>query len=104
MKTTKAQLEHRAAVHHEAIRIHAPRDEPQDDHAAVQRLRAELRHMTDMVDALLSGEAPPKRGRTKDDREAHEAWHEDAGRAIHRAREALEQTAHFSDTASGRAK
>jgi hypothetical protein len=76
------------------------RDEPQDEHAAVQRLRAELRRMTDLAEALLSGNTPPKRGRTKGDLEVHESWHEDAGRAIHRAREALDQTAPFSDTAS----
>lgn len=75
------------------------RDAPQDDHDAVQRLRAELRRMTDLAEQLLAGEVP-RRGRTRDDREAHDLWHEDAGRAVARAREALQQTAVFSDTAS----
>lgn len=75
------------------------RDEPQDEHAAVQRLRAELRRMTDLAEQLLAGEVP-RRGRTRDDREAHDSWHEDAGRAVARAREALEQTRGFSLTDS----
>lgn len=75
------------------------RDEPGNEHEAIQRLRAELRRVTDLAEQLLEGKAPRK-GRSRDDREAHDAWHEDAGRALIRAREVLEQTAAFSDTES----
>jgi ElaB/YqjD/DUF883 family membrane-anchored ribosome-binding protein len=73
------------------------RDEPQDEHEAVQRLRAELRRMTDLAEQLLDG-AAPRRGRSSDDREAWALWQEDAQAALCRAREAFEQTAVFSDT------
>lgn len=71
--------------------MYTQRDEPQTEQEAVQRLRAELRRITDLAEQLLNGEAPRK-GRSCDDREAHDLWHEDAGQAVHRAREALEQT------------
>ncbi len=71
--------------------MYTQRDEPQTEQEAVQRLRAELRRMTDLAEQLLNGEAPRK-GRSRDDREAHDLWNEDAGQAVRRAREALEQT------------
>ena len=72
-------------------------DEPGNEREAVQRLRAELRSVTDHLHELLNFGFPPK-GRSKDDREAHDAWHEDRHAAVRRAYEALEQTAAFSDT------
>lgn len=80
--------------------MHAPsyakRDEPQDEHEAVQRLRAELRSVTNHLEELLNFGFPPK-GRSKDDREAHDAWHEDLHVAVRLAYESLQQTEAFSD-------
>jgi len=77
--------------------VHAVRDEPQDDADRILMLRASLRVMTDAYESLLEN-GPPKRGRSFNDKEAHDMWWEDQYAALARARESLRLT---GDTNNG---
>ncbi len=72
-------------------------DPPLDLQEAVDRLRANLRVMTDLVEFLLT-EGPPPRGKSRDDRDAHEAWQSDAWVAMLEAKLAMEQTVDHSSS------
>lgn len=76
--------------------MHAPsyasHDEPQDKDAAIAMLRAQLCAVTDTLESVLEN-GRPKRGKSRDDQEACDAWYEDKWSMVRRAREALALTA-----------
>jgi hypothetical protein len=76
---------------HSVEHAHAVRDEPQDDADRILMLRASLRVMTDAYESLLEN-GPPKRGRSANDKEAHDMWWEDQYASLARARESLKLT------------
>ncbi len=78
-----------------------PRDEPQTETDAVQMLRADLRRVTDTLHALFNFGFPPK-GRSADDKEAHQNWIEETDAAVKRAYEVLTLTERFSLSAATR--
>ena len=79
----------------------ASRDEPASEREAVLRLRAALRSTSDYLDEVLTCGVAAK-GRSADDQEAWQAWHEDRHAAVLHARQALRQTRSFSDAPSTR--
>jgi hypothetical protein len=70
--------------------------DPQTNREAVQLLRADLRCVADRLEMLLDN-GFPKKGRSMDDIESFEQWHEDIHESVGNARLALEKTSIFSD-------
>lgn len=71
---------------------YVPREAPADEAETILMLRASLRTMTDALEEVLE-HGVPRRGRSANDKESFEQWHEDKWVAIARARRALELSA-----------
>ena len=67
-----------------------------DENDAVQTLRAALRVSSDYLEDLFL-DGPPKKGKSKDDRDDYLGWTERVHHAIAQARAALDATEEFSN-------